>query len=521
MVPIHRRADAQALRALALSFLAALALPAAPLAAQAQPPVQGVQRTLELGKDKRWADMTDLAGVAAAAGRWGFNDLVLADGGAGAGPDTELLFHLDTPSASDAADAYAWDGGKAPLVRAEAARLGAGGAAFQDRGAGVGIVGPASGALLSRGAVWGDFSIELWVYPARLAEGETILSWEGGARSATGGVAAQSIRCFVRDRRLVWEIRNLFQVPGGERLSFSLAGMRQLLPRAWHHHVLRFDSREGLLEYALDGVVEASALTTDTGHEGGSIAVPAVGGEVSGPLEVGERFTGFIDELRIERAFVDEANPTRYPGRTGTAVSRVIDLGYASTRIDRFDAVLDTPADSSLELYYNVSDQFHRALTADATGWQPLTPGAGLSGAVRGRYVQLMAELFPDGTGEGTPHLSSLAIVYEPNLPPEPPVGLKVQPGNGKITVSWRAVNDLDVAGYQLYYGTERGSYFATGATQGDSPIDVGSVTSFELSGLENGKLYHFSVAAYDSSQPRQIGRFSAEVSGRPSRVYP
>jgi hypothetical protein len=119
------------------------------------------------------------------------------------------------------------------------------------------------------------------------------------------------------------------------------------------------------------------------------------------------------------------------------------------------------------------------------------------------------------------PSLSSIRVVYEPHLPPLAPAGVTAAPGNGKVTLSWRRVDDPEVKGYEVYYGTLPGSYFGEGAAQGASPLDAGSVTQVEITGLENGTLYYFAVAAYDGSEPRQRSQFSAEVSARPSRIHP
>jgi hypothetical protein len=92
--------------------------------------------------------------------------------------------------------------------------------------------------------------------------------------------------------------------------------------------------------------------------------------------------------------------------------------------------------------------------------------------------------------------------------------------GNGKVMLSWRAVNDLTAKGYLVYYGSSPHTYLGTGAAQGASPIDVGSSTRAEIGGLDNGELYYFAVVSYDASEPRQQSPFSAEVSARPSRIY-
>ena len=58
-----------------------------------------------------------------------------------------------------------------------------------------------------------------------------------------------------------------------------------------------------------------------------------------------------------------------------------------------------------------------------------------------------------------------------------------------------------------------------TGSDQGDSPIDVGNVDRFQITGLDNGKLYYFSIVAYDSSTPPHLSEFAEEKSARPSEV--
>jgi hypothetical protein len=482
-----------------------------------------LEQSLELGKDRLWRDMDSLDGVVSVPGRWGFQDLTLAQGAYRVDGDTELLLHFDRASEGDATGAWrlAPSGPAARQVLEAAAAIGAGGAAFQSRGDGLSLAGPADG-LFAPGSTWGDFTIEFWLHPAALANGETVLSWEGGLREG-GGVASQALRAVIRDRRLVWELRDLFSLPE-RRLSFTLTGIRQLLPRTWHHHLLRFDSRLGLLEYALDGEVEAVVHTTDTRSEKGSVAVPMVGSAAPGPLLVGTKYTGFLDELRISRRFVDPPSLARFAGRTGTAVSGIIDLGHSATRVVRIETVQATPSDSAIFCSYRLTDALGRAAAASAgpeAGWTPFAPGSPLPETARGRYLQVMVELFPDGTRAQAPTLSSLRIVTEPNFPPLAPAGVTATPGNGKITLAWRRVDDPEVRGYEVYYGGSPGSYFGEGAAQGPSPLDVGDATRVEISGLENGTPYYFAVVAYDGSEPRERSVFSAEVGARPSRIHP
>jgi hypothetical protein len=478
------------------------------------------EQAMEFGKESLWAGIQAMDGIASQPGRWGFQDLVLSDGAYAPDSSTELLLHFDAPGSSDATGSYSLAGPAAVLSTTSSAH-GAASAAFTGGRTGVSYLGGRD-SLFAMGAVWSDFTIEFWLAPATLSNGETILSWTASARDAPGGpLISQGLRAFIRDRKIAWEFRNLFVLPSGARVPVTLAGTRQLLPRAWHHHLVRFDARLGLLEYVIDGVPEAITHVTDTGSETGSIAVPAVGTAYAAPLTLGAGYTGFLDELRVSRRFVDDAVLTRFLGRTGAATSRIIDLGFSSTKVTRFDAVDTTPSDSSVEFYYQASDTWNgKAVLNSDTDWIPFTPGADLGDTLKARYLQLRVELYPDGSRTVSPRLSSLAVVYEPNTPPAPPAGLTVSAGNGKVTLTWRKVNDINVKGYMVYYGPAPHNYLGTGATPGDSPIDAGSATTIEISGLTNGSLYYFAVTAYDSSLPRQQSGFGAEVSARPSRIY-
>jgi hypothetical protein len=488
-------------------------------------PAFGMEKAIELGKDNLWKDALTLDGVEPVPGRWGFQDLALTSGAYDADSSTEMLLHFDAPTSTDSTKNYRMTG-TGPLLSDSTSALGGASAAFTGARQGIALQ-PQGTGMFSPGAVWEDFTIEFWLSPASLSDGESILAWSGSLRGAAGSsspLASQALRCFIRDRKLVWEFQNLFVLPspeGAHPLPVTLSGTRQLLPRTWHHHLLRYDSREGLLEYRLDGVPEAIVHATDTGGETGSIAVPMVGAAYSGPLIIGQGYTGFLDELRISRRFVDDAVTSRFLGRTGSLTSRIIDLGFSNTRIARIEAVISTPSDTAVEFFYQSSNTWGgKKLLKAETDWIPFIPGTDFTDTLKARYVQLRVELSPDGSRTQSPRVSSLKVVYEPNLPPTPPAGLAATPGNGKVTLSWRKVNDLNVKGYLVYYGSAPHSYTGTGAAQGDSPVDAGAGTTLVIEGLSNGSLYYFSVAAYDTADPRQQSQFSPEVSARPSRIY-
>ena len=489
----------------------------------AAPHLPGLEKTIELGKGNLWADMMTMDGVTTTPGRWGFQDLTLSGGAYAADSATEMLLHFDAAGAADTTGGYALDG--TPLLSSTVAAMGTGSAAFSGAKRGVSVQGGRD-SMFSAGAIWGDFTIEFWLYPATLSDGETIVSWTGSVKDPEG-LVGQTMRGFLQDRRLVWDFQNMFTLPARpgapspERLPVKLVGTRQLLPRVWHHHLLRFTAREGLLEYVLDGAPEAIMHVTDTGSETGSIALPVVGGAYAGPVVLGSGYTGFMDELRISRRSVQDPALSRYLGTTGTAVSHIVDLGNSSTRIARIESVAGMPSNTGVEYSYQIADTWSgKKLLGAETDWIPFTPGTNFKDTVKGRFIQIRIELFPDGTRTSSPRVSSLTIVSEPNTPPAPPAGFAATPGNGKVTLTWRRVNDLDVKGYLVFYGTAPHNYLGTGATQGASPLDAGAATSLVIDGLVNGSLYYFAVVSYDTSTPQQQSEFSAEVSARPSRIY-
>jgi len=69
------------------------------------------------------------------------------------------------------------------------------------------------------------------------------------------------------------------------------------------------------------------------------------------------------------------------------------------------------------------------------------------------------------------------------------------------VTLAWDPNSEPDLAGYRVYYKEAFSGppYNGSGATEGDSPIDVGNVTEFTVHGLTDGVTYFFVVTAYDT----------------------
>ncbi|MDR0569067.1 MAG: hypothetical protein LBG87_07680 [Spirochaetaceae bacterium] len=393
-------------------------------------------------------------------------------------------------------------------------------------------VAPGSGnALFSSGRTLRDFSIEFWLFPMNMENGEHILSWTASRRNARGVFMVQRIQCSSAKNRLQWNFADFFDLAVDERpITLILEGSTPLVPKTWSHHLIRFDSDTGLLEYLVNGEVEDLRYATDTGREGGHIFYPVVG--EGGSFVLGGRFIGMIDEFRLYNRSLAEPKIRKYPRQGGRIETRSLDLGEPNSKIVKVEA--DGGRTSNAEgivrneytrngvFRFSDHTEVHFFIRAGETPyrwagveWRPFTPGTELTG-IHGRYVQIAAVFYPSGDGETTPYLDEIRILYQPDAPPQPPAIVTAVPRDGGVDLFWRTSPDMDVQGYFVYYGISQGEYFGQDASLGSSPIDAGKVTSLRIDGLVNGTLYYFTIAAYDRLEPLHLGAFSREVSVRP-----
>ena len=476
-----------------------------------------LEERIIMGVEDNWKDFT-FSRVVSEIGKKGFLDLKLTEGEYSPNSETDLLFHFNTDLAMVDAGLYAVKQSNITVTDRHTF-YGSGSGVFRGEREGV-VLTPAEGSLFAPDTSWGDFTIEFWMYPAYLGDGETILLWQGTDMSEEQ-LSTQELRCSIQGRKLIWDFTNFFQTPESGNLDIQLTGRTFLIPRIWHHHLIRFDSLTGLLEYTLDGVPDAITYTNRTGREGRVIGIPATGTVSSSNLIVGSSFTGLLDELRISRYFVEEPFIKKYAQKTGVAQTRIFDLNYTNSELLKINALYDTPGDTAVSFYYRVGNDITRFQTGgdNELSWNQFNPGTPFTENNRGRYAQIMIELFPDGYGTISPSVSEVELLYEPDYPPSPPAFVVAKPGNGNITLTWKEVESHDVRGYLIYYGDRPGYYFGRDAQAGISPVDAGNVTSMTLDGLTNSTLYYFSIATYDSADPPHISAFSKEISSRPSSL--
>ncbi|MBU0928097.1 MAG: hypothetical protein KKA67_10130 [Spirochaetes bacterium] len=474
----------------------------------------------------------DAASVSASSPRqWVFDGAERVDGSgapeialkAGAsiqGPAPDLYISFDDDAAVDLAGNWTVEP-IGPIVRSASARFGSGSGAFRAPATKL-VLQPASAASFVPDVPLGDLSLEFWLKPTRADSGEIVLLWKANRRAGKAWLS-QQISCIVLRNKVVFGFLNFFAAPGGKPTSISLQGKTSLVPGAWSHHLVRFDSTTGLLEYLMNGELESIRYATSTEKQSGTVYAPIPG--ASGRLELGTNYTGLIDEFSVSRTFSEDPSLRRYAPTGGFAESPIFDLGSTNSALLAIDAKARQPGESAVQWSYRFGDS-SAGWREGSPDWEPFVPGAPLgdaSGAPRGRYIQLKMDLYPDASGERSPAVASISIRYEPDLAPTPPSSVSAVVGDRRVALRWSQVSEADIGGYVVYYGLSSGDYFGSGAAEGSSPVFVAgsATTSLVLNGLKNGALYYFAIASYDGAHPPHIGELSREISARPSRVSP
>lgn len=467
-------------------------------------------------------------GVRIVPGFRGNPELILADAQYVYDHWTDVLLHFNAdPDAELSALPYTVRS-QGMTLSSKVLKLGESSAMFNADPKGLELT-PTPGAFFAPGDFRADFSIEFWLYATTMREGEQVLAWDGMTTLAASQ-QPQQLRVEFRDRKLTWDFTSFFVrlAPGHgvslEAARFTLRNKRELLPRLWQHHVVRYDARRGLLEYLIDGKIEDSAFTTSTGHEGGEPFRPYVGERSPRKVTIGAGLSGFLDEFRISNKYVPVSSTDKYGLDAGYAIFNPInfrEIGVGS-KILNINAQARTPGASDVGFYYKMADAPGLALRNDS-GWIPFKPGQTITEKNQGQFLYLKVELLPDGSGTVSPGVQDLFVTYKPDPPPPAPGGLVATPQDGAIVLRWNKVPANDIQGYLVYYGTRPGQYFGEGSRLGPSPINAGDITELRIEGLENGRLYYFVVQSYDQSNNPIYGIHlkraqSREVSARPAR---
>jgi len=387
-------------------------------------------------------------------------------------------------------------------------------------------------ALFTSGNRIKDFTIEFWMYPLNMENGEQIFTWVSTLPDNASRV--QRIDCFVAKNKMSWSFTNFFSsVNDSKKQNIEFSNLTPIIPKTWSHHLIRFDATTGMLEYIVDGRSEAIVYATSTGRENSEVHNPVLG--VNGRFLLGERFSGLIDEFKIHSICAGRSSIQRYVAGGGRIETRAIDLGANASGVVRINASGGRTSirGAKVQNEYRENGRFKFSDDGEMnffiragenpyllrnSPWVMFTPGSDIKG-VSGRYAQIAVDFYPSADGECSPYLEQIHIVFNQGEPPQPPRNLTAVAYDGGVQLKWRQSITTSTAGYLVYYSPVRGELFGNDSTSGASPIDVGLANSFYVDGLKNGTLYYFRVAAYDlitGEMNANVGEFSAEVIARP-----
>ncbi|HUT65106.1 MAG TPA: hypothetical protein VMZ05_03045 [Spirochaetota bacterium] len=384
----------------------------------------------------------------------------------------------------------------------------------------------------------GSFTVDFYLFPNSVREENRVFSWYAPAVDSAG---YSGVRAYFRDGRLFWEFQKVFSRQGsGARSGVASSAAVDVVARElhktpigeWHHHAIHYNAETGLLTLLFDGEESALVWLTEDGTEEGSVLYGRFSPYLKAPLIIGEQYLGFIDEFRISRGL-----PLFYLGRyreRGEMRSEVISLPSRGTKLVNVTWESEEKSGTAVRVYCRFSDSYFlpgeaaqgpadpalgdEANDRESPGWIRVRNGEPADKTLaKGKYMQWKAELL--GTeNRYTPRLTSLDFALELDPPPEPPTLIEAAPADRGVRLRWVKNNESDIKGYMVYYGTSSRFYFGKGSNEGDSPVGVGNVSSFMLSGLGNEQVYFFSITAVDDEG--QESGFSREFIGRPSGIY-
>lgn len=472
-----------------------------------------------LGGKSGWNNISRSENITTGKGRFGYECLELATNSFVFDNDTDLLIDFEKASNPISEGSYEIISNE---LRNSTETLMEKSAGLSRNLGGMSILGK-HGTFFGDSGLKGSFSIEFWLCPSIAENGETIINWES-SKNVGGELIYQLLNCSFDGGHLDWTIVNLFDsyITREEAGEIHLKGSSAVIPDSWSYHALSYDSETGILEYLVNGITEDLCYMTSNGYESGEVSLVLLG--TPARIELCSEYTGKIDEIRILKRpysppdyqsaeLAGSLGRMLYNPAGGRFETLPIEVSTGS-RLNSLTAELNIPEQTDIAFYVRSGDNYYE-WDSSYPEWIPVESGQILS-EISGKYYQVSAELFPDGNGSLTPKVTQIALDFTELPEPLPPFIVKAHPGDGSVTVSWNYSVDDTAGGYYLYYGSRSGEYLGRIALEGNSPVNVGNTTSFTLTGLQNGKIYYFAVAAWSALDERISGALSKEVYARP-----
>lgn len=83
----------------------------------------------------------------------------------------------------------------------------------------------------------------------------------------------------------------------------------------------------------------------------------------------------------------------------------------------------------------------------------------------------------------------------------------------GDLNLAWDPSTSKNVGGYKLYYGKQSKTYI--------SAVDVGNITTYKITGLDDGVEYYFALKSYNTDRTLESAAYSNEVSTKTAGNVP
>jgi len=476
-------------------------------------------KEIVLGGKDGWPEFNSEKNITTGVGRYGYPCIELASNSFVFDSGTDFLIDFENPENPVSDGNYTVTQNKLKRSNQTVMEKFAG----LSRNLGALSVSGESGTFFGTEGLKGSFSFEFWICPSVSENGETILKWES-SKNINNRLVYQLLNCGFNKGHLEWTLSNIFdseRIPGIPK-EIILKGRKNIVPDNWSQHVLTYNIETGCLEYIVNGITEDLAYITSNGKDNGEVALVSLG--TVADLHICPHYTGKIDDIRlVKRPYGvqkfqnaeagGKIGHTQFIPQGGSFITKPIMVSNGS-KLNSISAEMNVPEQTAVLLYVRSGENYYN-WTDTYPEWKPIENNTQIED-VTGLYFQISAELYPDGNGEKSPSITQIKLDYYELPEPVPPFVVKAVAGNGTVTVSWNYSVEETAGGYYLYYGTRPGEYLGRVALEGESPINVGNTTSYTVTGLENGRIYYFAIAAWSAEDDRVVGKLSKEVFARP-----
>ncbi len=476
-------------------------------------PVVTETAVFEIGGKTGWNNILFSKNIKIRNGKFGYNSLTLTSSPSKISEKTDMYLSFDFADPVEETGTYILSAYSTVQSGVKSAKFGEGAGIFSSHSETGGItLKPEKGAFFFGDSAVHSFTIEFWIRPQVTENGSLILKWWSSLNN-TNATMFQNITAGISKNKMEWSFFNIWQNKN-KGLDIKLAGKNNVIPETWSHHLVTYNENTGLLEYRMNGKVEDIRYLTETEKEGSQILYSMLG--TCSDVIIGSKYTGLIDEFKITGFFSEQGMPweihrlfEKYAPEGGRAESNLIDTHGNKSCATILKADCNLPEQTDAEFFIRAADNPFN-WNDDFPVWKPVILNQKIKN-VKGRYFQLACSLYPNSDGNKTPFIHSITLEYEKDEPPLPPSKIIAKPMNGSVFLSWSPSVSFDVKGYLIYFGEQKGEYFAEG-----SPIDAGNNLNFKIDNLKNGKIYFFAVAAYDEPYGEHAGEISKEAWARP-----